>query len=675
MKSAIIRLADYRQKVEAPSTVSPAATEKLVKDSIDVEKKTLTSSDQLNKNILELAKVIKENNRLGEITAKASNLKTYGSGSEFLKGKVVNPIKDFFTLRGFLDKTGIVNRGSEGLVGGTIDRILEKREAKQEYIKTMEKTDPSVRLMGKDRANKMFGERFDKSNKIQIDLKKNEAEIERMRGMGLTEQQIQRSPEYKKKAEMEASLAKVDPRFRLQGLTEGGKDSGSKSKERSPLRLVPKSDDDGDKSLLEAAESNEAEVENLRMMDEQNKLLRQIEENTRGEGEKKEEKKDQKKSKFAQMVDDIMGKVWAAVKGAFLAIGPMIGKGLLAGAKLLFNPAFLGKLITKIFPIAMIVGSLVNGIWDGVKAFMETGSIGKALIAGLGGIFSFLTFGLVDAETIEKIVNFVSDSINKYIIEPITAFAEMVANVFDEYILQPLSELLKPLTDFFGKIKDDVMSFVENFGIPAITFTIPVIDKTITIGPWYPFKPSGDTTQSDTGAQNAPAPAGGPKGPIPERVDKAVEAQKEAKAAPRQMDEKTKDQAATQLALKEGSLRMAKRMESQAQFETDPVKKGKLLDMAKRARERAARHEGEAKKIMAPKIEAAAPPSVAPPASEVDKASRDVAAGAQQPSGNANVNTVVVNAPNNSSNNIIAAPSRPRPTEPSRGNYLQSRAL
>lgn len=673
MKSTIVRLADYRNKVEAASTVSPAATEKLVKDSIDVEKKTLTSTDQLNKNIMDLAKIIKENNRLGEISAKASQMKTYGSGGAFLKGKVVDPIKDFFTLRGFLDKTGIVNRGSEGLIGGTIDKILEKREAKQEYIKTMEKTDPSVRMMGKDRAREMFGERFDKSNKLQIDIKKNEEELDRMRSMGLTQQQIERSPEYKKKAELEAGLAKVDPRFRLQGLQENVSKSTDKKSSRPNLKLVSNKDDEGG-SLLEQAESNEAEIENLRMMEQQNDLLRQIEENTRGGGEAKKEEKEQKKSKFGKMLDDMVKKVWDSIKSVFALIGPMIGKGLLAGAKLLLNPAFLGKLITKIFPIALIVGSLVNGIWDGIKAFMETGSIGKALIAGLGGVFEFLTFGLIDAETIEKLVNFVSDSIDKFIIQPIMQFAEMVANVFDEYIMQPLANLLKPLTDFFGKIKDDVMSFVENFGIPAITFTIPIIDKTITIGPWYPFKPKGDSTQSDTGAQNAPS-SDGLKGPVPERVDKAVEAQREAKAARAapsaapDTNDKVKFKVAGEPVvpgkpLSEKQMAVIDMSKSMGNKPSPEVQAA--YDLTKRM---------AAEKKVAPKLEAVPPASVAPAASSVEQASKDVAAGGQGGAGATKVNTVVVNAPNNSQNNVIAVPSRPRPMEPSRNNYLQSRAV
>jgi hypothetical protein len=156
----------------------------------------------------------------------------------------------------------------------------------------------------------------------------------------------------------------------------------------------------------------------------------------------------------------------------------------------------------------MIIGSLINGIMDGFNAFMETGSIAEALIAGFGGILSFLTFGLIDAETIRSLVNFfdgfiddyiiqplkdffgfLGDSFDKYIAQPIMGAFTAIGDMLNEYIVEPVKKFFAPIADFFKKIKDQVFGFLEDFGIPEVGFTIPIIGKKVSIGPFYPFRP------------------------------------------------------------------------------------------------------------------------------------------------------------------------------------------
>jgi hypothetical protein len=157
---------------------------------------------------------------------------------------------------------------------------------------------------------------------------------------------------------------------------------------------------------------------------------------------------------------------------------------------------------------------------DGFKVFSETGSIGEALIAGLGGVLSFLTFGLFDAETVKNVVNAVSGFVTEYIVEPITKFFNFlgdafntyikepvmaafstVAGLFDEFIIQPLKTVFEPVTKFFSNLKDTVVGWFENFEIPGISFSIA--GKDFGVGPWRPFKaesaaiPAGN---SDAGA-------------------------------------------------------------------------------------------------------------------------------------------------------------------------------
>jgi hypothetical protein len=551
-KAAIIRLADYRQNVQAETNIREKLdADKLAKDSVEVEKKNLTATDILNKNLQELAKIIKDQGMVGKVTDKAQQTKFYGGAKGAIKERVES-VKDFFTLRGFLDKTGIVQKGSTGLIGGIADKALERREAKQQYIKDAMKTDPTARLYGADKAKEIFGKRFDKSQTAGLDVQQNEKELSRLKEAGFTDQQIARSPEAKKKAALEAQLAKVDPRFRgadtIGGASLVEKASGLRGSNVVPLRS----------SAAEVEGSlSEEEIENLRMMEEQNDVLKQIEENTRPEGAKKEEKPKEEGSKgiFGMAFDMLKG--WGKKLGGMLlrglmSLGSMLGKGLLTAAKFLLNPAVLGKLITKVFPIAMIVGSLVNGLWDGIKTFMETGSLSEAIIAGLGGILEFLTFGLFDADTIKGMV------------ESFTGFV-------DEYIT-------KPLGNFFKNIKEAVAGFFENIGIPEISFS--VFGKKIAFGPWYPFK-------KDDAPQAPESPTEGNQGPRVEGADQTKATSAAPAAAPTENKVSSEKQGLQEAAI-QSQLSNAKKAEEQAMFETNPARKKALLEGAKKAREEVA---------------------------------------------------------------------------------------
>jgi hypothetical protein len=483
-KAAILKLADYRDRmqVESPS-IQQMDAEKLAKDSIEVEKKSLTSTDILNKNLKDLAKIIKEQGAMGKVTDKAKDLPFYGGATGAIKDKIEG-FKEFFTLRGFLDKTGIVTKG-----GGSIaDKALERKDAKKQYVEDMMKTDPTVRLMGPEKAREVFEKRFDTSQDDINAVQKNEKALEGYRSRGLTEEQIKRSPEFKQKAELEAKLAKSDPRFRGSDTLKGQLTGGTTEKRGS--NVVPLFGENAKDTppSLKTGDDAEAEIENARMMEEQNELLRKIEENTRP-GEVKAEKVKPEDGESGGLFGGLIKKVkaWALGFGmAFLAklkmMTVLIGKGLLAGAKILFSGPVLLKLLTRVFPIAMIVGSVVNGLVDGVKKFIETGSITEALIAGLGGLLSFLTFGLVDAESIKNLIAGFKDLANKYILEPIG--------------------------NFFNNIKEAFVGFIESIGIPEIGFS--VFGKKIKFGPWYPFK-SGDKpaepeapTETNQGARVAP---------------------------------------------------------------------------------------------------------------------------------------------------------------------------
>jgi hypothetical protein len=497
-------------------------------------------------------------------------------------GDVKESVKDFFTMRGFLDKTGIVQRGTGGIISDTLDR----REERQKYVDSRLKMDPTARLHGEDKAKEIFSRQFDEQQNIQRNMRQNESKISSFKKLGFTEEQISRSEEFKKRETLATDLAKVDTRVRPQGfdaktgliktkiqppetvteqtqvrskpvpvakpetVTEQTKkskksviaadtDTVTRTTKPKPQKVSeqqatagaevsssilsavsnvipfpgnPKAAG-GDKSsptVISALNTEENTLEQSRKLDDQTELLKQIEENTRGAGGtgKGSAKEEPKTDGGSGILDSIIGFLGAGIKSAF---------------KFLFNPKNLLTVFTRFLAPAMLIGSLVNGIMDGFKAFAETGSIGEALIAGLGGVLSFLTFGLFDADTIRNVVdavsgfvndyivepvknfvNFIGESFNTYVKEPIMAAFDTVAGLFDEYIVQPLKTVFEPVTTFFKSLKDTVFGWFENFEIPGISFN--VLGKEMGFGPWRPFKsesaaaPAIPAGNSDAGA-------------------------------------------------------------------------------------------------------------------------------------------------------------------------------
>lgn len=199
-------------------------------------------------------------------------------------------------------------------------------------------------------------------------------------------------------------------------------------------------------------QGEEAALEGQRAADAQTELLGKIEENTRPAGAKGGSTPTPEKVKPKEG------------GGLLDTITSFIGEGLMNSLKSLFSPARLLKGLLKVFAIGAIVGALWEGIKDGFDEFMKTGDIGKALVAGLAGIVDFLTFGLFDKEKIKEVIG------------------NMAAWVDDH--------IVKPVSNFFGELKDSFLNMLSKIGIPEISTgklsLIPGVPE--KIGPWYPFK-------------------------------------------------------------------------------------------------------------------------------------------------------------------------------------------
>lgn len=495
-------------------------TQQAVNDTL-VKALTEESGNSLNSNIVKLFKEVKKQTSLMDNAEKASDVtkksldmdqfKTISERmSDFKKG-----FKDFFSVKGFLNKTGIVDKDSTGIVATAINR----RAAKKQYAEDRMKVDPNYWRIAKGdtdeekkaNARKTFEKQFDQQQEIKKQQRQNEGEISRLEKGGYTEEQIKRSGLLKTRAGLAEKLTAVDSRVRDNA---GDSTAGNTKKQ---LEVESKKKQKDKETIKEAMEfSDEGQLENQRQAEKQTELLNRIAENTDSlrRGGAKKEKKEGGEESGGGLLGTIMG---------------FLGEGFISALKLIFNPKNILKAITKFIGPAIIIGALVNGIMDGFNKFMETGDIAEALIAGLGGILSFLTFGLFDAETIKSVVNAVSGFITDFIIEPVKKFISFIGDAFEkyitepimnafgyigdlftQYIIDPIKKFFAPITNFFMKIKEQVFGFLEDFGIPEIGFTIPIIGKKVSIGPFYPFRPEegSNRVSTNSGLDQADSAAG-----------------------------------------------------------------------------------------------------------------------------------------------------------------------
>jgi hypothetical protein len=168
--------------------------------------------------------------------------------------------------------------------------------------------------------------------------------------------------------------------------------------------------------------------------------------------------------------------------GGFLdSIVGMLVNGLMSGLRFLLNPGVILKTIGKVFVIGALLISLFQGITAAFDKWKETGSIKEAIIAGLGAIIDFLTFGLFGEDSVKKIFKAVED------------FIDPIVNSVKDVILS---------------IKDWV---ANNVGIPEISIPVPKVlqklgaPEKISIGPWYPFKDDPSSAAPQITKKSSPA--------------------------------------------------------------------------------------------------------------------------------------------------------------------------
>jgi len=100
-----------------------------------------------------------------------------------------------------------------------------------------------------------------------------------------------------------------------------------------------------------------------------------------------------------------------------------IGGALIEVIKSLFNPTVIIGLLKKLALPLLIISTLFSGIMAGFNKYQETGSFSEAIVSGLGGMLSFLTFGLLGEDTLKQVFDSLSG-----VFKPVL---DTVSNIFD----------------------------------------------------------------------------------------------------------------------------------------------------------------------------------------------------------------------------------------------------
>ena len=123
--------------------------------------------------------------------------------------------------------------------------------------------------------------------------------------------------------------------------------------------------------------------------------------------------------------------------GGILGMIKRFANTFMRALKKLFSKKMLMKLVTKIFVPLTIIASLFKGITAGFEDYKKTGSLSSAIMAGLGGVLEFLTFGFFNRETIENI----GAKLGKFV-EPVFSKMSEIFNSIKKTIINGLNAIL-----------------------------------------------------------------------------------------------------------------------------------------------------------------------------------------------------------------------------------------
>lgn len=345
-------------------------------------------------------------------------------------GGMKEGVKNFFTMRGFLDKTGIVTKGS----GGMLDSAMARREAKKQYVNDRMKMEVGADRMVDTKENrKAFAAQFERQQKTLGGMHKNEAEISRLQEMGYSDEDLANSGLLGKREKLAKQMMKDDPRARRVAKELAPED------EKKP-KIVGKSgatESTAGKSSsgVGAADLTEAEIENQKLVQQQIDLLTKIEENTAPKMDKKSGAKES-----AAGTDGGSG-IGGFLKGVAGGVGAL-GTGI---AKLGKGLASLGQSLGR------GIAALLQGVASGLAALAN-----PATLIGLGAV----TLALIGIGKAMELAAPFMEAFAPVLIK----IADVVQNVFVAAI-EKIPEVIKAVGDvvmgIITTIADSIVKVVE----------------------------------------------------------------------------------------------------------------------------------------------------------------------------------------------------------------------
>ena len=157
-----------------------------------------------------------------------------------------------------------------------------------------------------------------------------------------------------------------------------------------------------------------------------------------------------------------------------------------------------GKALSWLTGVGEII-FIIEGLWDTISGAIEgwkEGGVWGAFVGAFDGLVGKLIGGFAD--TIKDIISWILDKIG------LGGISKWLDSFSFEGMVHDLAEAFMHPVDTFVKMWDGLLNSIQNIEIPKIEFTIPFIDKKISIGPFHPLAPSRPAPAAPT---PAPAPA------------------------------------------------------------------------------------------------------------------------------------------------------------------------
>ena len=291
--------------------------------------------DGLNSNVIKMFKEIKNLSKLTpeqskEVLGKSGEKREFKTIGSRL-GNFKEGVKDFFTARGFLDKTGIVKRGS----GGIFSEALDAREARQQQAKARIESGERARdpvtgkIVNAKESQKQFEQQAKQEQVLRREQGKLERKIEKEYSPYLSEEKIGQTKESKRLKEISEELVKVNPSLAPEGYQEKPKQEKQNvvefAKPKNENQTVPfVAPAQESENLAVGTTSEESMAEAAAIQKEQLNLLEKIEENTRPGDVKKEKKEDKKSNSLFDGFKNILSKLKSGIFSIIKTIGPML---------------------------------------------------------------------------------------------------------------------------------------------------------------------------------------------------------------------------------------------------------------------------------------------------------------------------------------------------------------